>query len=293
MPSLTKHKSFEYTKLLVEGDSGTGKSGSLASLAGSGYELRILDYDNGLESLKQYIIRDYPEALSRVEYRTLRDRRRASAAGPIVSPKAFVSGLKMLDHWKYTSSDGEEIDLGKPAEWGPECILVIDSLTFMSDAAYDWADPLAPRSAQGGVDKRQIFGMAQEAVENVLALLTSEAFETNVIVMSHIKYMDTPDGNTKAYPTSVGKALSPVIPRYFNTVVQCVTINGKRSFRTKATPLIDLKNPAPFKMKSTFPLGTGLADIFKVLRNPLEAEDVDEPDTDDEEATPQQATAAE
>ena len=281
MPSLTKHKSFEYTKLLIEGDSGTGKSGSLASLAGAGYNLRVLDYDNGLESLKQFILHDYPDALDRVDYRTLRDVRRASAAGPIVTAKAFVAGLKMLDNWKYTSSDGEDIDLGKPAEWGPECILVIDSLTFMSDAAYDWAEPLA-MNEKGKVDKRQIFGMAQEAIENVLALLTSESFETNVIVMSHIKYLDTPDGNTKAYPTSVGRALSPVIPRYFNTVVQCVTINGRRSFRTKATPLIDLKNPAPFKMKSTFPLGTGLADIFKVLRNPLEAEDVVDAELEDE-----------
>ncbi len=265
MPSLANHQRNEYTKMLLEGDSGSGKTGSLTSLVAAGYKLRILDMDNGLETLKQFVSRTSPEALGGIEYRTLRDQYKSTALGPTVSqPKAFVEAIKMLDRWRYN-----DVDLGNPAEWGSECILVLDSLTFLSDAAFAWAEGLNPNAK----DRRQIYGVAQDAIEKVLALLTSPNFETNVIVISHIKYMDNPDGSRKGYPTAVGQALSPVIPRYFNSVALCQTsAGGKRTIQTTATAMIDLKNPKPFEMLDKYPLETGLADFFSVLRTPPQAQ---------------------
>src|SRR5215470_12003930 len=129
MPTLQDHQSNEYVKLLVEGDSKSGKTGALVSLVKAGYDLRVLDYDNGLDVLKQYIRRDCPARLGSVEFRTLRDKRKATVEGPIIdgAPKAFVTGLQMLDRWKY-----DDVDLGVPATWGPDYILVVDSLTFLS-----------------------------------------------------------------------------------------------------------------------------------------------------------------
>ena len=60
MPSLANHQSNEYTKMLLEGDSGSGKTGSLASLVAAGFSLRILDMDNGLEPLKQFVQKECP-----------------------------------------------------------------------------------------------------------------------------------------------------------------------------------------------------------------------------------------
>ena len=71
MPSLSNHQSNSFTKVLLCGDSGSGKSGALASLVSAGYTLRILDMDNGLDSLKTFILRDCPDKLNNVEYRTL------------------------------------------------------------------------------------------------------------------------------------------------------------------------------------------------------------------------------
>lgn len=266
MPSLSNHQSNEFTKMLIEGDSGSGKTGAMASLVNAGYKLRILDYDNGLEPLKQFILKTCPEKINNVEYRTLRDKRKASPLGPIIdgNPRAFVDGIKMLDRWKY-----DDIDLGVPAEWGADTILVLDSLTFFSDAAFDFREPLTPRSKEGKYDIRAVYKDAQDAVESVLALLTSESFRTNVIVISHVRYVDNPDGSKKGYPTSVGSALSPVIPRYFNSVALCQTqVGGKRTIQTAATAMIDLKNPKPFAMAPSYPLETGLADFFAVLREP-------------------------
>jgi len=268
MPSLNNHQSSEFTKLLLIGDSKSGKTGSLASLALKGYKLRILDYDNGLDPLAQVLRRTDPKALENVEFRTLRDKRIATPLGPMVaSATAFVEGLKMLDRWKYTDN-GAAVDLGVPSEWGPDTVVVIDSLTFMSDAAWAFREPLVPKSKDGKYDVRAVYKDSQDAIEGVLALLTSETFRTNVIVLSHVRYVDNPDGTKKGYPTAIGSALSPTIPRYFNSVALAQTgPGGKRQIQTTATAMIDLANPASFKMLPTLPIETGLATFFETVRS--------------------------
>lgn len=269
MPSLSKHQSNDYTKLLIEGDSGSGKTGALTSLVAAGYKLRILDFDNGLDTLKQFVLNECPDKIENIEYRTIIDKRKSSAEGPIIdgAPRAFINATKMLDRWKYKDDEGNEIDLGIPSEWGPECILVIDSLTRMSDAAFDWRLSLVVNS--GKYDMRAVYGDAQDAIEATLALFQSDNFKTNVVVISHIRYMERQDGLVKGYPKSVGSALSPNIPIYFNSVAQFETsAGGKRTLKTTATALLDLKNPAPFKMEKEYPISTGLADFFAVLREP-------------------------
>lgn len=260
MPSLANHQSNDFVKLLLTGDSGSGKSGAKASLVKAGYKLRVLDMDNGLDPLKTYILRECPDKIDNVEFRTLRDNYKTTAAGPVVDkPKAFVDAMKMLDNWKY-----DDIDLGKPSEWGPDCILDLDSLSFFSDAAFDWARGMNP----GAKDPRQWFYSAQQAVESALALLTSGSFRTNVIVSAHVRYSTGDDGRNKGYPNAIGSALGPTIPRYFNHWVQCESKSGKRSIQTMATNMFDLKNTKPFEMKESYPISSGLADFFAVLRDP-------------------------
>ncbi len=93
MPTLTHHQSNEYTKLLITGDSGSGKTGALTPLVTAGYKLRILDMDNGLETLKQFVLRECPDKIGNVEFRTLRDKRKASPLGPVIDgqPKAAAA----------------------------------------------------------------------------------------------------------------------------------------------------------------------------------------------------------
>jgi hypothetical protein len=255
--------------MLLMGDSGSGKTGALASLVAEGFKLRIIDYDNGLETLKTYVYKTCPDKINNVEFRTLRDRRKATAAGPVLNgpPRAFVEGLKLLDRWRYKDNSGAEIDLGAPAEWGTDTILVVDSLTFLSDAAMEWAEPFVPVGRSGDRDRRAVYGLAQDAVEKELALITSEDFQTNLIVIAHVRYIERQDGVTKGYPKSAGQALSPNIPTYFNSVALATTNpGGKRTIQTAATAMIDLKNPKPFDMEKSLPIETGLADFFKTLR---------------------------
>lgn len=267
MPNLAELTASQVVKLLLIGDSGTGKTGSIASLVEAGYEVRLLDMDNGWESLASATKRRCPQKLSSVQVESLRDKYKSSPLGPILdgTPKAFPNALSLLDKWT---------DNTKPGDWGPSSVLVIDSLTFLSDAAYAWANALNPSAK----DKRQIYGAAQEAIEHVLALLTGPSFNTNVIVTAHIRYIDLPDGTKRGYPTAVGQALSPTIPRYFNSVAACQTQpGGIRTIQTVSTALIDLKNPKSFEMGKSLPIETGLATFFEVLRGSPPAEGVTAP----------------
>lgn len=263
MPSLKDHQSNEFTKMIVLGDPGTGKTGGLTSLVAD-YWLGILDYDNGLETLKQFVRRDYGDpGLDNVEYRTLRDKRKTTPQGSVVDGQAtaFTDGLKMVDHWKYGNTD-----LGPPSQWGPERILVVDSMTLQAKAAYDWCEQLVV-SSKKGFDARMVYYNAQKAIEQFIANVTSELFRTNVIVITHVNYVDNEDGTRKGYPNTIGKALSPIVGAYFNSIALCtVKPGGKRVVQTAPTAMIDLKNPKPFAMKPEYPIETGFADFFKTLR---------------------------
>lgn len=259
MPSLDEHQSDQFVKLIWVGNSGSGKTGGLAPLALAGYHVHILDFDNGLDALKNLVRAADPAKLKLIDFEPLQDAYTASPMGPIVKgpPKAFVQSVKLLDKW----SDGTT-----PSEWGPEHVLVIDSLTNLGRAAFAWARALNPSYKT----PQLWYGDAQKAVEDIMALLTNAAFRCNVIVISHMESQEQPDGSQKTFATAIGKALGPKLPRFFNNMIMTESLgignNVRRTIRTQPTAAIDLKNAAPLKVSPSYPIESGILDIFKALR---------------------------
>lgn len=252
MPTLDQRQSDDLLKILYIGDSSSGKTGSLTSLLQAGYSLRILDLDNGLTALIQYA-RAAGCDLSAVEYETFRDEYKITPAGPVTkgAPKAFTNAMETLTKWA-------EVD-------DPKSITVIDSLTFLGKAAYAWARGMNPTAK----DPRQWFYSAQQAVESVLALITSASYRQNVIIISHVNYKEVMEGVHKGYPSAVGSALGPTIAAYFDIMVMAESsgsgANVRRKIKTLPTGVVDLKMPNP-KVDKELPLETGLATIFSQLK---------------------------
>jgi hypothetical protein len=253
MPTLDNHQSDQFTKLIYIGDSSTGKTGSLVSLLEAGYKFKILDMDNGLETLKTYA-RIANADLSLVEYETFRDKYRSTSAGPMIkgAPKAFTDALAKMTEW----SEGVDDD---------RTIFVLDSLSAYGRSAYAWAKGMNPAAK----DPRQWYHTAQQAVEDTLALITGESFHMNAIIISHVNYKEVTEGVQKGYANAIGTALGPVIPRYFNTLILAESIgsgrNTKRRIKTLPTGVIDLKIPSP-QVEAEYPLESGLASIFELLK---------------------------
>lgn len=259
MANLADHHSSSIVKAIYMGDSGTGKTGSLTSLVKAGYKLRIIDLDNGLDPLVTYIRKECPDKITNVEFESVRDTYKPSPLGPIISgaPKAFTTVINLLTKW----TDGTS-----PSEWGPDTVIVIDSLSAVGAAALAWAEGMNPTAK----DKRNWFFTAQQALEKMLDMLTSKAFKCNVIVITHVQMKELEDGTTKGYANAVGSALGPIIPRYFNTMIQAKTqgsgTNLRRTISTIPSAQIDLKNPAPFRIDKELPLESGLATLFAKLK---------------------------
>ena len=142
-------------------------------------------------------------------------------------------------------------------------ILVIDSLTFLSDAAFAWAKSMNPSAK----DPRQWFYTAQQAVEGTIAMLTAASFNTNVIVISHVNWQSRPDGTMKGYPATVGSALGPTIPAYFENMAHTPHHKRQAGHSDNADNVDRLERTPPrFKMLPVLSVETGLTDFFKTLK---------------------------
>lgn len=250
MPTADQHQSSSFVKLIYIGDSGTGKTGSLASLVADGFAFKILDLDNGLDYMLNEVRRqNHSDKLKNIEYETYRDK--YGVNGVKGQPKAFTDSLKKLTEW----SDIHD----------PNTICVIDSLSALGRAAFAWAQFGNPTSK----DPRQWYHAAQQAVENVISLITDKDFEMNVVVISHVNYKEVTEGVHKGYANAIGSALGPTIAKYFNTLVLAESIgagkNVKRRIKTLPTGIIDLKVASP-EIDAELPLESGMSTLFKQLR---------------------------
>lgn len=267
MPSLATHHSNNFVKLLAIGDSKAGKTTSLVSLVAMGLKLRILDFDNLLDVFAAKVRELCPDKLDNVEYRSVRDIYKGTAAGTVIDgkPRAWIDSLKMLNHWTYTTDDGEIIDYGVPATWGEDVVLVIDSLSRWCDSAYDFHEVMTPKGKKGEADGRAVYGNAQDDVEKQLASLTSPNFRCNVIVICHGVYMTLDDGTTKIFPQGIGQKLSPKIPTYFPNYIRYIQKADKRTIQLTSNQMISLANGRPDAMPTELPTDTGLAEFFAIL----------------------------
>jgi len=289
-------------KLMNLADSGCGKTGALASLANAGYRLFIADYDVGVQILADYLTK---EGASRVFFKTYTDPMESDGmfTWPKGMPGAWSKSLQDIQSWKELA-DGKTVNMGGVNSWGATDVLVIDSLTFMSRAAMRYEMFMDMQSGNASSKEKMIrwlhpfprdFGGAQNRIEKFFELIYSKGVNCNLVVNAHIRrlggggktlvkdketnvsYMREMDSESDGvgYPVTVGRALSPHLARYFNTVVM-MTVDGsgagaRHFIHTVPQNNTPLKIEAPSKVKSLLEVNggapdTGLAKLFSLLR---------------------------
>jgi hypothetical protein len=260
MPTLDQHPGSNLVKMLNIGRSKTGKTGSLAGLAIAGYNLWILDYDNGLETLGK-VLRDPkvdPEVFKRIHYETLRDDISTLNGTPRIKPppKAFKAAGATLEKWH-------------AEKFTPQDVIVLDTLMSFSEAAFRQAVFLAGRLNQRA--QLQDYGWMGESVILFIEMLTSPEINCHVVVNTHIKYIggdEETQENAVGLPDAKGKEVAKNASRFFNTVVLTRSFGTgpgtRRVISTQPQGVIEVATSNPKGVDATYPVdNVGMAKLFR------------------------------
>lgn len=286
MTNILQHQDSTYIRMILEGDSGSGKTGSIASLVAAGYTINFLDLENKLDILVEYLTHKaspYAQQLRDIDltqtfdYITITEEMSILPTGRIVpkAAKAWDAISKVLNNWP---------NRGEPAKWGKDTILVIDSLSAMSEYALWYVLHMNNKLAdERGFKFLQMLGEAQRLVERCLMLLCSDNFQCNVILLAHLtpvgekesgvvanpldeKMQPDPTVTVRQFPATLGKALAPRIPRRFSNIILAEHEGPARRLYTTPQGSTVVKVSAPLRLAPYYPLSTGLASIFQELR---------------------------
>ncbi len=288
MPQGTKHQSKRTTKLLNVGVPGSGKTGATACLVKAGYRMIVVDFDNGVDIIIN-LLKDDREALERLYYETFTDKMQLikgvaktadkdSKPRPMIVtkgvPTAFTGALEALTKWKFPVEEGstETYDLGNIGDWGPDTIVLIDSLGFAGVAALRMIRQLNIHQFETFTSQPD-YGQAMDMLEGMLQLLYSESVKCHVIVNSHITFLDDIlKGSLIGLPRALGSKLPPKVGGYFNSIVHTTTVgfgrSAERVIKTTSEGLVELKLPIlPGTLPSQLPIKDGLLTIFRTLQS--------------------------
>lgn len=238
--------------ILLEGDAGTGKTYSIGTLVDAGVNVSYLALESGIESLFGYWsdrgkpippnlswhVLKSPEASidQLIENATKVNTYSFEALTKMSDPSRnkynqFISLLQVLNGF-VDQRTGQ--NLGAVNKWSSDRCLVIDPLTGINRAAMDLVVGGKPVKAMNE------WGIAQDQVEKVLRLLTSDCL-CHFILIAHIeKEIDQIQGGTKITVSTLGKALAPKIPPMFSDVILAYR-EGKDFWWSTANPSVALK----------------------------------------------------
>lgn len=273
-------------RMLLVGYPGAGKTGAIASLVNAGFKVRLLDFEGNFQPLLEYADED---KLPNVDILTFQDSMRMGQKmiEPAGIPTAFNDALKAMQHWKYVE-DGKETDLGKSSEWGPDTVVVVDSLTAMGEASLRRSTAMMNKTPANMT--QAVWGAAVADQVNFIKLLTKQKNNFHLIVLGHLQMISAGDfintgdedavkdakleaiGNslipTKLFPKAVTKNLSQTIHKEFSSMILAerkLKLGAtKRVLRTNTGMEVDTKMPAK-NASGEYPLETGLATIFGQL----------------------------
>ena len=275
----------QYPKVMIVGYPGGGKTGSLTSLPPAGYELRIINMKGNPDPLFAFLDKKYWPMVDivNVEDKLKAGAKRIATPG---APTAFNTALSLMDHWTYTDPEtGEVVDEGKPDDWGPKKILVLDTMTALGRACMRRQCFMTNRVEKGPRPRDWL--SAQGDQDACMEILTSQAKACPVIVIAHLKLIGPKETETdddaatkevkakavevvpfRLFPSALGRALPPTIAEHFGTCLLAELDTDrkpyKRVLRTISTDNLDLKTPVA-KAPVTLPLESGLATIFEAL----------------------------
>lgn len=233
-------------KMLLYGESGTGKTYSIPTLLNAGYKVRFLAAENNAISGTHIALKDWEKSnnkkLKADDFVLMIPERPKKSLQDLVASQTTFIGKTLDSQYKgadpkrrnYTrylevlkstvnfkdSSTG--VDYGSVDDWGEDTVLVIDSLTIVCEAISQ-----ATIGGKLAVSQPE-WGVMQKTLVEFMRQLT-EDLKCNFVIIGHpTKEIDPVLGVSRIYPASLGQALNNLLPAFFTEVVY--TFRDKKKF---------------------------------------------------------------
>lgn len=228
-----------------------------------------------------------------MEFDTVSVKRRSGTLSYGTIKPTGVGALSRLMNFMKEWKD-EDINLGPVTDWDNNVVLDLDTLSSLAEIAKYWSQDMNGHLGAFEDDHGRDSGTSQELMMRLSRMLSSGQIKCNVIVTTHVRKVDMSLGapqspeqllrerqqardsgisggvpfNPRGYPQVIGNAASPFIGKHWNDIfIVRRTGDGhstERRIYTMPTDNIDAKNSV--WLEPSYPLSTGLAEIFAALQ---------------------------
>lgn len=224
--------------VLLQGESGAGKTHAIGTLVDAGIEVFYVALDPGRESLAGYWTDKGKPIPPNLHWATIRTLPQGFAELKDMAQKInqynFEMLTKLVDPNKRKYNQHEQLltlfsnfkdertkqDFGAVDHWNTDRCLVIDNLSGFSD--------IIMQNMVGGkpVKGQNEWGVAQNQVEIFIKMLT-DGCRCHFVMLAHVeKELDEVNGGFKIMASTLGKKLAPKLPKMFSDVILAER-NGK------------------------------------------------------------------
>lgn len=223
-------------KVILLGDSGTGKTYSIRTLLDAGITPFIIFTEPGMETVGDVLdqchytyippaqigwqgMRNIAKMVNTLDYEGVAKMKDANKS-------QYDELMKIIDTCNNFTCDRTGESFGDVSTWNTDRALVIDSLSGLND--------MASQLTVGGkpVKGMQDWQVAQNMLKFLLDKLTT-GLTCTFILMAHIaREKDEITGGTTLMVSTLGQKLAPELPKYFSDVIQTIRTGEKFSWST-------------------------------------------------------------
>jgi len=232
-------------KVMLIGGTGSGKTHSIRTLVDAGLEVFVLFTEPGMETLAdissenlhwKYIAPAAPEWGDMVDSATKINTMSLKMLSEMsdINKRKYSQFIDVLNSLANFQDDRTGKFFGAVDDWGPERVLVVDSMSGLSIMAMNLIAGSKPVKsiADWGV-----------SVDNLERLTTKLCVDTRchfVLICHAEREMDETTGAQLAMASTLGRKLGPKLPRFFSEVIH-VKRDGDKFTWSTASYGFDLK----------------------------------------------------